>query len=164
MKKELVHVPETKLIGIQVRTHYQNELNPLTAKIGVCVQRYWQEGIVNMIPNRVAPGRLFAAYTEYESDQSGGYTYFLGEEVSDLAVIPKGLSSIVIPKGAYTRFTTDPAPLPHVIMDTWYNIWQMTIEDLGGNRSFYTDFEIYDERASNPMAAEVDIYVGIAEA
>lgn len=161
MQREQLQISETKLIGIQVRTHYQNELNPLTSQIGPCVQRYWQEGIASKIPNRVNPGRLFAAYTDYDSDQSGGYTYFLGEEVSSFDSIPDGLSELVIPAGKYTRFTTDPGPLPHVIIDAWYTIWQMTIEDLGGDRSFHTDFEIYDQRAANPMAAVVDVYVGI---
>lgn len=164
MQKQQVQVSETKLIGVQVRTHYQNELNPLTSQIGQCVQRYWQQGIANMIPHRVNPGRLFAAYTDYESDQAGGYTYFLGEEVSVLDLVPEGLSSLVIPAGTYTRFTTEPGPLPHVILDAWYNIWQMTIEELGGNRCFHTDFEIYDERTTNPMAAVIDVYVGVSKA
>jgi predicted transcriptional regulator YdeE len=161
MLKNEVQVNETKLMGIQVRTHFQNELNPLTSQIGSCVQRYWQEGIANRIPHRVNPGRLFAAYTEYDADQSGGYTYFLGEEVSDLSHIPEGLCSLVIPAGTYARFTIEPSPLPQVIMDAWSKIWQMTIEDLGGDRSYHTDFEIYDERAFNPMAAVIDVYVGI---
>jgi predicted transcriptional regulator YdeE len=161
MDKTQVSVSNTLLMGIQVRTHYQSELNPLTSKIGPCIQRYWQEGIANQLVNRVNPGRLFAVYTDYESDQTGGYTYFLGEEVSSIDNIPEGLSTITLPYGTYTRFTTQPAPLPHVIIDAWYNIWQMTSEDIGGMRTFHSDFEIYDDRAANPMAAIVDIYVGI---
>jgi predicted transcriptional regulator YdeE len=161
MDRVPIHVPETKLMGIQVRTHYQSELNPMTSNIIPCVQRYWLEGIANQLLNRTNPGRLFAVYTDYETTQMGGYTYFIGEEVSSFEVVPKDLSTLVLPQGTYTRFTTQTAPLPHGVIDAWYNISQMTAEDIGGDRRFHSDFEIYDERAANPMAAVVDVYVGI---
>lgn len=50
MQKQQVNVTETKLMGIQVRAHYQNELNPLTSEIGPCVHRYCQEGIEPTTP------------------------------------------------------------------------------------------------------------------
>ena len=37
----------------------------------------------------------------------------------------------------------------------------MTSDDLGGERRYSTDFEVYDERAANPQNAVLDIYVGI---
>lgn len=161
MDKIQLQFPETKLMGIKVRTHYQNELNPLMSKITQTIQKYWQESIADQIVGRVNPGRTFAVYTEYESDHTGGYTYFLGEEVSSVESIPTGLSVLTLPEGNYTRFTTQAAPLPHVIIDAWYNIWQMTGEEMGGDRKFHSDFEIYDERAQNPLAAVVDIYIGL---
>ena len=126
-----------------------------------CVQRYWLEGVANQLVNRVSPGRLFAVYTDYETNQMGGYTYFLGEEVSSFETVPEGMSTLELPKGAYTRVTTQPAPLPQGVVDAWYNIAQMTAEDMGGDRRFHSDFEIYDDRAANPMVAVVDVYVGI---
>lgn len=161
MEKAHIQFPETKLMGIQVRTHYQSELNPMTSKIVPCVQRYWLEGIANQLVNRTYPGRLFAVYTDYESHQMGAYTYFLGEEVSSFETVPEGLSTLVLPKGSYTRFTTLAAPLPHGVVDAWYNITQMNAEDMGGDRRFHSDFEIYDERSANPMSAIVDVYVGV---
>jgi predicted transcriptional regulator YdeE len=161
MEKTYLQFAETKLMGIQVRTHHQNELNPLTAKIGPCIQRYWQEGVADQLTNRINPTCLFAAYTDYESDHTGSYTYFLGEAVASIDQVPEGLSTLVIPEGKYVRFTTQPAPLPHVIIDAWYNIWQMDAENMKGARRFHTDFEVYDNRAKNPMLAVVDIYVGL---
>lgn len=160
MEKTGLNLPDTQLLGIKVRTSYQNETNPLTSEIALCVQRYWQEGVADKLPNRVNPGRLFAAYFEYESDYTGEYSYFLGEEVSSVEEVPDGLSSLVVPAGAYTKFTTMPAPIPHVIMDAWQKIWQLDASELGGERKYAVDFEIYDERALNPMAAVIDVYVG----
>lgn len=159
-KTEIVFA-EIRLMGIQVKTHYQNELNPLTSKIAQTVQRYWQEGIANQLVGRINPGRTFAVYTDYSTDHTGEYTYFLGEEVVGDRNVPDGLFTLMLSAGKYTRFTTQPAPLPHVIIDGWYNIWQMTAEEMGGERKFGADFEIYDERAQNPLAAVVDIYIGL---
>lgn len=160
MDQTKTNVTEARLMGIQVRTSNSNEMNPLTAQIGPCVQRYWQEGIADQLPNRVKPGRLFAAYFDYETDHNGEYTYFIGEEVASFDDVPEGVSTLTIPAGTYTKFTTLPAPIPHFIMDAWYKIWQMDEKELDGKRKFDVDFEVYDERALNPMAAIVDIYVG----
>jgi predicted transcriptional regulator YdeE len=161
MEKIQLQLPEIKLMGIRVRTSYTEELSPMTSKIATCVQRYWQEGVFNQLVHRVNPGRLFAVYSEYESDEKGSYTYFLGEEVSTLESVPEGLVSMVLLAATYARFTTQPAPIPQVILDGWYTIWNMSAEEMGGDRTFVADFEIYDERASNPMSAVVDIHVGI---
>jgi predicted transcriptional regulator YdeE len=37
----------------------------------------------------------------------------------------------------------------------------MSPEELGGTRSFHTDFEIYDQRAADPENAQIDVYVGL---
>lgn len=162
MEKNVVELPKAQLIGIKIRTSYDAEVNPLTGQIGPTIQRYWQEGIAEKIPNRANPGRLFAVYTEYESDHTGAYTYFLGEEVTEVGErVPEGLATMDLPVSKYTRFTTNPAPLPHVIIDAWYNIWQMNPEELGGERRWVADFEIYDDRAQNPLMAVVDIYIGL---
>lgn len=162
MEKNFVELPKVQLVGIKIRTSYDNEINPLTGQIGPTIQRYWQEGIADKIPNRANPGRLFSVYTEYESDHTGAYTYFLGEEVTHIdEPLPDGLCAMELPLSNYTKFTTNPAPLPHVIIDAWYKIWQMSAEDLGGERRWIADFEIYDERAQNPLMAVVDIYIGL---
>lgn len=161
MEKTSVALPKVTLMGIKMRTSYETEVNPLTGKITPTVQRYFQEGIPDKILNRANPGRLFAVYTEYESDHTGAYTYFLGEEVTHVGDTPEGLATLELPLGNYTKFTTNPAPLPHVIIDAWYNIWQMNADQLGGERKWVADFEVYDERAQNPLMAVVDIFIGL---
>lgn len=48
-----------------------------------------------------------------------------------------------------------------VIVNAWKGIWCMTPKDLGGERCYQTDFEIYDERASDHQKIVLDVYVGI---
>jgi predicted transcriptional regulator YdeE len=51
--------------------------------------------------------------------------------------------------------------MPDVIVNAWKKIWKISSEELGGHRSYQTDFEIYDERAADHQNIVLDIYVGI---
>ncbi len=175
MIQENTKLPSITLLGIMVRTNNKFETSPLTSKIGPCAQRYGQEHIFNKISNRKNPGRTFCVYTDYESDHTGDYTFFIGEEINespdgnakekdetlDSIASSIGLKKHVIPPQNYAKFTTEQGIMPLVAINAWQNIWQMTPETLGGKRRFHTDFQIHDERALNPMSTILDIYVGI---
>lgn len=51
--------------------------------------------------------------------------------------------------------------MPDVIVNAWKEIWKMPSKQLGGHRSYKTDFEIYDERASDHQNIILDLYIGI---
>ncbi|MBB64439.1 MAG: AraC family transcriptional regulator [Waddliaceae bacterium] len=157
-------LPAIKLIGIQVRTNNENEFKNLNGKIFPCVQKYFQEALFEKIPNRKKPGTTFCAYTEYESDYTGDYTYLIGEEVNSFDFehpLPEGFEILSIPEQTYAKFTTAPAPMPNVLSNAWQEIWETPAEKMGGERSYHTDFELYDERAKNPNETVLDIYIGI---
>lgn len=159
MKKILIEAPETKLMGITARTNNNAEFNPMTAKIGLTMANYF--AIARKIPNAKNPGITFCAYTNYESDHTGNYTYFIGQEVTSFDNTPEEYETLVIPSQKYAKFTTAPGPMPMVVINAWQDIWKMNDEDFGSKRSYITDFEVYDERALNPLAAVVDIYIGV---
>ena len=129
-----------------------------------CVQRYFQKGLAEKILHRKKPGTTFCAYTDYETDHTGAYTYFIGEEVLSFEnTLSEEFQTLVVPKQRYTRFTTGPAPMPDVIEKAWKNIWTMSANQLGGKRSYHTDFEIYDERASDHQNIVMDLCIGIEQ-
>lgn len=161
MKKIQTQLPEIKLIGITARTNNANEINPSLAKIMPTVQKYFQGGLPSKIPHRTKPEITFCVYTDYESDITGDYTYFIGEEVSSFESVPEGFQTLSIPAQVYAKFTTEPGPMPDVIIGAWQKIWQMTSEDFGGPRRFSADFEVYDERASDHQNAILDVYIGL---
>lgn len=163
MQKIQIQLPEIKLAGITVRTNTKAEFDPLTAKISPCVQDYFHKQGAEKIPHRKNPGTTFSAFTEYESDYTGEYTYFIGEEVSSIHDIPKGLKSHIIPPQTYIKFTTEPGPMPNVVINAWQEIWKMSPETLGRKRRYHTDFEIYDERAKDPQRVVLDLYIGLEE-
>lgn len=161
MKKVAVNKPSIKLVGLTTRTKNADEFNPATAKIGPLIGDYFSHGVAQLIANRTNPGITIAAYTDYESDHTGEYTYFIGEEVSSFENIPDGLHFMTIPESEYQRFTTPAGQMPAIVIQAWEKIWQMTPETLSAKRAYIADFEIYDERSMDPNNAVVDIYIGV---
>ncbi len=161
LKKQTVERPEITCVGIQVRTSFETELEE--GKIGPCVQSYFHQGLFDKIPHRNSPGTTFCAYTDYESDYRGGYTYFIGEEVTSIDELPEEFTVLNIPFQSYAKFTSGPASMPGVVRGAWQEIWEMTPQELGGERRYHTDFEIYDERAVDHHNVILDLYIGIGE-
>lgn len=161
MKKELAHKSEIKLIGLSARTNNKNEMDSQKAKIGESAGRYWSQNIASQIPNRKNPGVTLAVYTEYDSNEHGDYTYFIGEEVKSFENIPSGLQKLIIPTSKYQKFTTLSGKMPDVVINAWQQIWKMSPDDIGGKRAYQADFEVYDERARDPASTSLDIYIGI---
>lgn len=162
MKKEKITLGDLTLVGLTVRTNNKNEINPEVSRIGALAGSYWGDQVANAFNDRVNAGVTYAVYTEYESDENGEYTYFIGEEVKSLDNQDQSkFKSLLIPSSNYQKFTTGPGKMPDIIIASWQEIWQMSKEDFGGKRKYLADFEIYDQRASDPNNSEVDIYIGI---
>lgn len=161
MKKEFANKSEIKLVGLSMRTNNNNEMNPQTSKIGQLASRYWSLNIASQIPNRKNPGVTLFVYTQYDSDEHGDYTYFIGEEVSCFEYSLTNLQKLAIPAARYQKFTTPLGKMPEVVINAWQHIWKMSHEDFGGKRAYHADFEVYDHRASDPANTCLDIYIGI---
>jgi predicted transcriptional regulator YdeE len=161
MKKEIVNKQEIKLVGLTARTNNQNEMNPQTSKIGELASRFWSQNIAGQIANRKNPQVTLSIYTEYDSNEHGDYTYFIGEEVDSFENVSADFKKLTIPAAKYQKFTTPEGKMPEVVINAWQQIWKMSSGDFGGDRAYVADFEIYDERASNPANASLDILIGI---
>ncbi|HJK86005.1 MAG TPA: GyrI-like domain-containing protein [Candidatus Megaira endosymbiont of Stentor roeselii] len=143
------------------RTNNTAEMNISSAKIAPTIQKYFRQAVGEEIPNRKNPGTTYCVYTDYESDFTGDYTYFIGEEVKFVGDSMEGFSSIIIPAQNYAKFTSKPGIMPEVCIDMWQNIWKMKSGELGGKRAYLADFEVYDKRALDPSKTVLDIYVGV---
>jgi predicted transcriptional regulator YdeE len=159
MQKSNTSLSEIKLVGIKVRTSNQAESNPETSKIASMAGKYFHNSISESIPNKNNPGITYIAYTEYDSNYQGDYTCFIGEKVSQFDNIPENLETHIIPAQNYIKFTTESGPMPNIVIGSWMEIWQM--QELEAQRSYKTDFEIYDSRAADPSNTILDIYIGI---
>jgi predicted transcriptional regulator YdeE len=162
MKKQKTQRPEITLVGLTERTNNKSEMNPETSKIGALASLYWSNQAASGIQHRSKPGITYAVYTDFESDEHGDYTYFIGEAVESLQDQDlEGLKTITIPASNYTKFTTEPGKMPEVVISAWQEIWAMSENDFGGKRKYKADFEIYDERTLDPNNTVIDIYIGI---
>lgn len=155
--------PAIKLVGITTRTNNAQifESDPASNKIAATVQKYFHNGMAEKIPDRKNPGTTFCVYTNYESDVNGDYTYFIGEEVNAFEHIGDSFETLSIPAQHYAKFTNQPGPMPGACIDMWKNIWKMSTADLGGERSYIADFEVYDERSVDHNNVILDIYIGV---
>ena len=150
-----VKIQPFKVIGIAVRT--TNENGQSAQDIGQLWGKFMSEQIADKIPNKL-DGNVFSIYTNYQGDHMQPYDTILGCKVSSLEDIPVGMVGQAFDGGTYGKFVSKGDLTKGVVFGTWTDIWQ---KDL--NRVFTADFEIYGEKAQNPIDAEVDVLVALSE-
>ena len=156
-----VKVEEQKqfnVVGLAVRTNNQQEATG-QGEIPKLWQRFMQQGTAAKIPNR-ADQDLTVVYTDYENDQNGEYTYLIGARVTSTADVPAGFTLKEIPAGSYAILQSEKGPAPIVLPRIWQHIWSMSAKDLGGQRAFQADYEVYPPDF-DPQNAQVAVHVGL---
>ncbi len=159
MTPKIVEQPEFIVAGIAARTSNAKEMTA-DGMIGKQWARLMQEDVLSKIPNK-ADASIVAVYTDYASDKDGEYTYLLGARVTSDAGLPAGVVAKKIPAGKFAVFTTEKGPGPKVVPETWMHINSLPKSDVGGERVYRADYEIYDQRAKDPQNLQADIHVGI---
>ncbi len=148
------------VVGISARTTNKAEFEGNGVIAGLW-QRFFAEQIYAKVPHR-ADNNIMALYCEYASDKDGAYTILLGVRVTRVDEVPAGMVVHHVPAQQYAVFTTEKGQMPGIVVDAWQKIWaQETAGDL--KRAYHTDYELYDERSSDPQNAQVAIYIGIKE-
>ena len=142
------------VMGISVRT--TNRDGKAMTDIGSLWQRFYSEYIEAKILGRVG-NEVYGIYTNYKSDHTDEYTAIIGYKVSSIENVPPGFSAVKIPGGKYAKFVAK-GKMPDAVVNEWTAIWKMG-EQL--QRSYTSDFEVYDTRSHDPNNAEVDIFVAI---
>ncbi|MDX2242485.1 MAG: GyrI-like domain-containing protein [Leptolyngbyaceae cyanobacterium bins.302] len=145
-----------KFIGVEAKTSSQLESNKKTAQIPGLHRKFLKEGLEEKIPNRIDSDLYFAVYTNYESDQTGTYSFILSAEVSNSDEVPDGMVAIDIPTAQYLVFTVK-GSLPHALTRTWKEIWNYFANNKVYQRAYTADFEVYDK--SFPDLVEVYIAI-----
>ncbi len=141
------------VIGLSVRT--RNKDQHITNDIHNLWDTFMKEQIVQKIPNK-SDETMYGIYTDYENGPDGDYTAIVGCKVNNLTNIPEGMIGITIKNGNYSKFTAKGDVTKDAIPNAWADIWKTNLQ-----RTFATDFEVYDQRAIDPTNAEVDIFVGV---
>ncbi len=141
------------VIGIAVRT--TNENGQSAKDIGALWNKFMSEGILDKIPNKM-DNTIYSVYTEYEGDHTQPYTTILGCKVENTDIIPNGMVTKTIQGGNYAKFISKGDLTKGSVYEEWSKIWNTDLD-----RLYTADFEIYGEKAQNPIDAEVEILVAI---
>jgi predicted transcriptional regulator YdeE len=147
------------VVGIAGRTTNAKEVTA-DGIIGKYWGRLMQEGLLAKIPNK-ADANIVAVYTDYASDHDSEYLYVLGARVKSAGEVPAGMVAKTVPAGKYAVFTSERGPAYQVVPAVWQRINSLPKTAVGGDRVYRADYEVYDERARDPQATVVDVYVGI---
>ncbi len=160
LDSRIIQRPAFDVIGISVRT---NNAREMTADGEIFKQwaRFYQEGVISKIPDRV-DDVVYAVYSDYQKDRNGDYDFTLGVRVSDSSVVPPGMAVKRIPAARYSIVTSGKGPAHQVVPAAWQEVWKLEHgSQLGGIRSYKSDFEVYDDRSRDPGNVQVDIFVGV---
>jgi len=152
-KSAKMNIQNFSIIGISVRTTNENEQS--AKDIPAIWNRLLSEEILSKIPNKVS-NDIVCVYTDYEKDHTKPYTTILGAIVSNLDLVPEGMTGKTIEGINYEKFTAKGNLAEGIVINEWIKIWNSDLK-----RTFTSDFEIYGENAQNPENAEVDIFITI---
>lgn len=150
---DLVTIKPFTVVGISVRT--TNQDGQAAQDIEALWHRFLSENLAAQVPNK-ADEAIYSVYTDYEGDHTQPYTVLLGCSVSNARSVPDGMTAKSILGGAYQPFVARGSLSQGIVYQTWVDIWNAEI-----SRAYTADFEVYGEKARNPKAAEVDIYIAI---
>lgn len=159
MEPKFIELEESKVIGITAYTTNAAETGG-KGKIPGLWMDYYQQRVAEKIPNQVTSSPTIGLYTDYEDGVAGTYLTLVGLKVHTIEEIPEGLEGKTIPAGRYAVFTTRRGPLSKVVPEGWVFIWNWFSRN-DQKRTFTGDFELYDDRASNPDDVIVEIYIAV---
>ncbi|GLC89906.1 effector binding domain-containing protein [Lysinibacillus piscis] len=144
--------------GITARTSNVDEQSA-EGKIPALWTAFYEQGIGQKLQNTVNP-TIYGLYSDYESDVNGLYDITLGLEVPASLEVPQDMVMKLVPASKYMVFTSERGAIHDVVIKTWQVIWAW-FEHSTIARAYTGDFELYDERCSNPQDAQVAIYIAI---
>ena len=155
-----VHEDGFSIVGIEARTTNAKEMTSVGV-IGKQWQKFYQDGIAQKIQNK-ADSNIYAVYTDYASDRNGEYSFVIGVKVRGKSAVPSGMVLKTIPAGDYAVLASEKGPAAKVVPAAWQQVWALEDKaELGGSRAYKADFEVYDERATDPQNSQIDIHVGL---
>ncbi|WP_316842152.1 GyrI-like domain-containing protein [Pedobacter gandavensis] len=141
------------VVGISVRT--SNDPGKAIIDIPELWARFSTENIAAKLDHKLGD-EVYCIYTDYEGDYTQPYTTVIGFTVQNLDQIPEGMRGVAIEAGPYEKYALKGNMNEGLVYNAWLDIWKS-----GASRTYTTDFEVYGEKAQNPEAAEVDIFIAV---
>lgn len=148
---QVVRKPNQFIVGLAVRTDNEKAMKDIP-KICADFQDGWQEKIKNCVNDDIV-----CAYLEYDEDYTKPYTYIIGCIVTSCDVVPAGMVCKELVGGLYAKIEVF-GEYPDSLIAAWEDIWDMDIE-----RSYTSDFEVYDQHFTEENDYYFNIYLSLPE-
>ena len=173
MEPKIIDIEEIKIIGIELRTSFDD--SEFSMGIKDLWSRYFNEEVGDNIPNQINPSATLGANMNFDKD--GGFSYIICKEVNSFFEVPQGMVGKTIPASKYAVFTARGESKKDVgrslgqVWNYFFTTWlpQSGYTQLGisspdsvspYNSEAAPDFEWYDERFTD-NGFEVDVYIPI---
>ncbi len=130
--------------GYQVRTHPGLEADPQQAKLPALWRQMESGALERLLPRRLARGKPFVVYFDYEEPPQGAYSVLLGYQVVGQADVPPGLGGLYVPAGRYLMFTAL-GPKPQAPAQAWREIRAYFAQPGAPPRAYTYDFEVHED-------------------
>ena len=122
------------------------------------VHELWDDFFRNNIYEKITSkvdNKIYAVYTDFESNEKGKYNFILGCMVKDISFIPDGMILKEIKPSNYSVFK-EKGNVKLKLPEMWQRIWNTKL-----NRKFIADFEIYNMENIMFDKADIEILIGI---
>jgi predicted transcriptional regulator YdeE len=151
---KIKNVESFKVVGISADCLCDLNNNVFEDTCGRIWRKFIFEKIADKISNKENK-KLYAVYFDYDEKTKTYNRYLVGCKVYPEAPIPQGMESITVTGGTYLKISTI-EKVPECHSGPWEDIGESNL-----NRTFKTDFEVYDKSIKHWRSAELDIFIGI---
>lgn len=137
-------LPAFDLVGVSVRASNERAMETIGPLWGRVYAGEWP---------RLSVGRtrLYAVYSNYESDHAGEYDFLIGIAAAPDDDPPDQMVRLHVPAQRYAVVTAR-GEMPGALFDAWGRIWEAALP-----RAYGADFEIHDP--DSPEAVEIRLSV-----
>lgn len=148
-----------QMVGVSIRTD-EKRIFKDSQTLGKEYERVKKSGVIQ---HKKDPWAFVAISKDYRPD--GSWEYLMGDVVTQVDPLPKGLTSFEIPAGKYAQFTFQPRSLLvwgialGVLKEYIYSEW-LPDSPYENDTAIIGDFEYHDERSKSKKPS-IELYVAI---
>lgn len=154
-KPEIVDLTSIKIIGFNYQTNLNNET--YFDEIPGFYDDFGRNEYYMRIPNKARPAFAYGIAHAYQD--SGKFSFLIGEEVTSYEGMEPNFGCFEIPAGKYAAFKVNSAP--ELGQNTWKYIYGTWLPNSNYDRREGPDFEVTDVMNSLPGKINMTVYIPI---
>lgn len=122
------------------------------------IPKLWEKFFGEVLPKLKTTDKfIYAVYKDYESDENGEYSYFIGVPSDEINIF----ETVQLPEGKYLELTSLKGKSPNIVIELWQKVW--TNSDIKRRRAFEVDYEIYPIDFSETPETQVHLLLSVKD-